>query len=500
MDAPLRRLEIGEDAHEPLRREIVENLIGQRPGESEPLPRHGQRRLDMVHGEVRPESDDARAPVLFEPPFGRAGHGAGVNQGMADEGAGVGRAAGPGEIIGRHHDIAAGRADLPGHEIRVGQRADADRDIEAFADEIAVAVIEREIDGDARMVGEEAGEGRRHMEPAEDHRGRDAHFPRERAALGGGAQDLAIGREQSARLLLERPALGGDRQFSRRAVEEPHAEPILETTEDPRDGGARPAQPPAGRGEAAGIEHGKKDFEFVEPVHSSDYRKNELRRQAVPDRCAMVNGGARHITERAMKEPSLVLYGTRLSGHCHRVEALLGQLGLPYAYREAPAAVRQSSDYRRIAPFGQIPVLVDGERVIADSAAILVYLCRAYDPDGAWLPRDLEREVEIQRWLAVAAGDIRFGPALARLITRFGAPGDLTAAHRVAHALFAFMQVHLAGRDWLVGERPSIADLACYAYLAVADEGGLSLDATPALPAWIARVEAIPSFLRMPRS
>ncbi|WP_406855260.1 glutathione S-transferase [Alsobacter sp. KACC 23698] len=200
-----------------------------------------------------------------------------------------------------------------------------------------------------------------------------------------------------------------------------------------------------------------------------------------------------------MSEPSLILYGTKLSGHAHRVEALLTQLGLSYEYRSAPAEVRRSPEYRRITPFGQIPVLIDSGRVIPDSGAILVHLARTYDRDDVWLPRDLALEVEVQRWLAIAAGDIRFGPALARLAVRFGVGADLAMAHHVALELFAFMETHLDGRDWLVGERPTIADLACYPYIAVADEGGLRLDKYPRIEAWIARVEAIPGFARMPR-
>jgi glutathione S-transferase len=201
-----------------------------------------------------------------------------------------------------------------------------------------------------------------------------------------------------------------------------------------------------------------------------------------------------------MAEPDLVLYGTKLSGHAHRVEALLTQLGLSYSYRDAPAEVRRSPEYRQMSPFGQIPVLVDGGRAIPDSGAILVHLARVYDRDGVWLPRDPAAEVEVQRWLAIAAGDIRFGPAMARLIVRFGKAADLAGAHQVAHELFRFMEIHLAERDWLAGERPTIADLACYPYLAVADEGSLSLDERPAIRAWIARVEAIPGFQPMPRS
>ncbi len=54
------------------------------------------------------------------------------------------------------------------------------------------------------------------------------------------------------------------------------------------------------------------------------------------------------------------------------------------------------------------------------------------------------------------------------------------------------LEGHLAHRAWLVGERPSVADLALYAYTHVADEGGFDLGAFPAVQAWLARVAAVP--------
>ena len=71
---------------------------------------------------------------------------------------------------------------------------------------------------------------------------------------------------------------------------------------------------------------------------------------------------------------TITLYGTPLSGHVHRVALLLRMLALPYEWVEASADVRQSAAFRRLNPFGQIPVLQDGDLTLADSNAILVYL------------------------------------------------------------------------------------------------------------------------------
>ena len=205
-----------------------------------------------------------------------------------------------------------------------------------------------------------------------------------------------------------------------------------------------------------------------------------------------------------MPDPSITLYGTRLSGHAHRVELLLLQLGLPYRYQDAPAEVRETPAFLALNPLGQIPVLVDGDLVLPDSNAILVYLAKRYDPARAWYPEDAEVAARIQRWLSVAAGEIRFGPALARVIRVFGRAGDLAAAQTLAGRVLAFMEGHLAGREFLAAEgadaAPTIADLACYSYVAHAPEGGVALEPYPSVRAWLARIEGLPGFKPMPRS
>jgi len=198
--------------------------------------------------------------------------------------------------------------------------------------------------------------------------------------------------------------------------------------------------------------------------------------------------------------PDLTLYGTPLSGHAHRAEALLTILGLPFRRVEADAKFRRTPDFLALNPFGQIPVLVDGEVVIPDSNAILVYLADRYDASGRWNPKDPVMAAQIQRWLSIAAGDVRFGPALARILTLWGGPGTLSDTQAVAARLLAFMDGHLETRDWLVGERATIADLACYAYVARAPEGRVPLDPYPAVRRWLERVEALPGFPPMPHT
>ncbi|HAT4516180.1 TPA: glutathione S-transferase [Serratia marcescens] len=195
---------------------------------------------------------------------------------------------------------------------------------------------------------------------------------------------------------------------------------------------------------------------------------------------------------------TITLYGTSLSGHVHRVALLLRMLALPYAWVEASAEVRQSAAFRRLNPLGQIPVLQDGDLTLADSNAILVYLVKRYAPDSHWLPEQPVAAARVQAWLSKAAGEVRYGPASCRLIAQFAVPEDYQAARAVSDRFLPQMEQHLSERDYLATEHPTIADLACHSYVAVAAEGGISLAPYPAIRRWAARIAALPGFFAMP--
>lgn len=200
-----------------------------------------------------------------------------------------------------------------------------------------------------------------------------------------------------------------------------------------------------------------------------------------------------------MDASSLLLYGTALSGHTHRVELFLHILQLPYRRIDAPPALRRSPEFRSLNPLGQIPVFQDGELVLADSNAILVYLAKRYAPDSGWLPEDPVGAARVQRWLSLAAGEIAFGPAKARISARFGDTGMPPELMRtLAGKVLAAMEDTLGRQDFLAADRPTLADLACYAYVAHAPEGGIALDPYPRVVAWIGRVRALPGFVPMP--
>lgn len=193
----------------------------------------------------------------------------------------------------------------------------------------------------------------------------------------------------------------------------------------------------------------------------------------------------------------ITVYSTPLSGHGHRVEQFLRFLDLSFEYKEAQADFRKTTAFLTLNPLGQIPVFVDGDLVLSDSCAILVYLAKTYALNSHWLPEDAIQSAQIQRWLAIAAGEIKYGCAIARLVKLWGADWDLVQAQAIAHRILKFMDGHLAVHQWLATKEVTIADIACYAYVAHAPEGGVSLEEYPNVRRWITDFEALPKFKGM---
>ena len=186
-----------------------------------------------------------------------------------------------------------------------------------------------------------------------------------------------------------------------------------------------------------------------------------------------------------------------LSGHAHRVELFAGLTGINHQLVDVDllAGEHKKDPFLSLNPAGQVPVIEDGDIVVTDSNAILVYLARKYAPE--WLPGDPLLEAEVQKFLSLAAGEIASGPATARLVTVFGAQLDAEQAKAIANTVFGKLEAHLAGRDWLVGHRPTVADVAIYSYTAHAPEGNVSLDGYPNIRGLLHRIEALPGFVPM---
>lgn len=190
------------------------------------------------------------------------------------------------------------------------------------------------------------------------------------------------------------------------------------------------------------------------------------------------------------------LYHHPLSGHAHRARLFMSLLDLPHELVDVDlsSGAHKTPDFLALNPFGQISVLDDDGVVIADSNAILVYLAKKAGRTD-WLPEDPQGAAAVQRWLSVAAGEVAYGPAAARLVAVFGAPFNPAEVIARAHAILAKLERHLAAHEWLAGARPTIADVAIYSYVARAPEGQVDLADYPAVNAFLRKVEALPGFV-----
>jgi glutathione S-transferase len=195
------------------------------------------------------------------------------------------------------------------------------------------------------------------------------------------------------------------------------------------------------------------------------------------------------------------LYHHPLSGHSHRVRLFLSLLNVPHelALVDLAKGAHKAPEFLKLNPFGQVPVLDDNGTIVTDSVAILVYLAKKLKRTD-WLPEEPVAAAKVQKWLSVAAGEIAYGPAAARLITIFGAnfrPEEvLTRAHNVLKQI----DTTLTPQNFIAGAHPTIADVALYSYIASAPEGNVDLSGYAHVGAWLKRIEALPGFVEFQKT
>jgi len=192
----------------------------------------------------------------------------------------------------------------------------------------------------------------------------------------------------------------------------------------------------------------------------------------------------------------LLLYDSPVSGNCYKVRLLLAHLGIPYERRELSVVDRsnRSEVLGDLNPAQRVPTLVlDDGKALGESGAILWYFAEGTE----FVPDDRYERAQVLQWMFFEQYDHE--PALA--VVRFwvaysGRPeafaGRLEERRTAGYRALDAMERHLDGRQFFVGERLSLADIALYAYTHVAPEGGFEFDSYPAIGAWLDRVAAKP--------
>lgn len=193
------------------------------------------------------------------------------------------------------------------------------------------------------------------------------------------------------------------------------------------------------------------------------------------------------------------LYDLELSGNCYKVRlfAALANIDLELIAVDFLAGEHKSAALLKLNPFGELPILDDNGFILRDSQAILIYLAGKYAGE-AWWPSSPLLQAEVSQWLFVTANEIQHGPCAARLVDLFHYPLDKQAALIKAERILNILETHLSEHTWLAIQRPTIADIALYPYVALAHEGSIDLTPYTHIQAWIKRIQALPNYIAMP--
>jgi len=160
----------------------------------------------------------------------------------------------------------------------------------------------------------------------------------------------------------------------------------------------------------------------------------------------------------------------------------------------------RTPEFRAMNPNAKVPVLVDGERVLWESNAIMCYLAEKAGSD-LW-PRD-ERRIEVLRWLmwdatefAPAAGTFYFEHIIKPRFLRSEAdPAEIARVTPAFERYAAVLEAHLKGRDYLVGDGLTVADFAVGITLPYAEKAQLPLEGFPEVRRWHGRLKQLPAWL-----
>ena len=196
-----------------------------------------------------------------------------------------------------------------------------------------------------------------------------------------------------------------------------------------------------------------------------------------------------------------------------RILWLLEELALPYEIKryQRQANMLAPEALKKVHPLGKAPVISDGDRVVAESGAILEYLTSRYDLNQQFSPQGEEEILRCRYWLHYAEGSLMPLVVMRLIFSRMGKP-PVPWLLRPVGAAFGngvrkgfidkqlathrqFIEQHLASHSWFAGERLTLADIQMsFPVQALAARGGL--DHMPATQAWLARITQRPAWQR----
>jgi glutathione S-transferase len=198
----------------------------------------------------------------------------------------------------------------------------------------------------------------------------------------------------------------------------------------------------------------------------------------------------------------ITVYGYSSSGNCHKLRLLLTQLEREFKWVEvdSTAGATRTPEYLAKNPNGKVPMIeTDDGRILTESNAILCWLAEG----TPFWAGDAFARAQVLSWLFFEQYSHEPYVAVARFVrgwTQLDSPrrASLPQLRERGNQALAVMEQHLKSHEWFNGDAYGIADIALFAYTAVADEGGFDLSAFPSVQAWIERVRQTPRFVAMP--
>ncbi|AYG69784.1 MULTISPECIES: glutathione S-transferase family protein [unclassified Rhizobium] len=198
------------------------------------------------------------------------------------------------------------------------------------------------------------------------------------------------------------------------------------------------------------------------------------------------------------------LYDYILSPSCYKVRLMAAILGIKLEIRSVdfhPGAEHRGPELLALNPAGSIPILEDDDLVLTESSAMLAYLAANGAPE--WLGQGSPRETaRVQQWLSFSHR-LTANLGGARLHEMLLRPGDIKALQAQGIAALRELEAGLfeqgeRGMQFLAASQPTIADIACFPYVALAPDGGISLDPYPLIRLWMRAIRSLNGFIEMP--
>lgn len=206
------------------------------------------------------------------------------------------------------------------------------------------------------------------------------------------------------------------------------------------------------------------------------------------------------MTTRTDPAPSnpIIVYGRRNSLNVQKVLWTLGELALPYERLDVGGSFGLPADYEQLNPNRVVPTIRDGALVLWESGAIVRHLARSYGSGSLW-PEDSATLALADQWMEWHRGDASLGffPVFINLIRKAAAESDTAEVARggkLAARAFTLLDQHLAGSEYLAGDRFTMGDIPMgamtYRYLALPIERPELLN----LARWVRLLEARPAY------